>query len=481
MLANAADTAFPLNVYRDSDPNYIIGAPEGVSIAQLTISGPDAMAGDHTITVSPYNTMSAPYAFSQPLALRPDPTHRYVIATADETGVLDSNDANVVPQNEFRIWLLGVVTHGYVGDGLGPLNAETQSTGLPDEYPGGDQTFVDTFAKILKTHDSYDDAFGFHWEEYADLPYPDEATTQGGVMYGQILDAANKMNVGPNDVIDVNAIGWSRGTIVVNSALNAMNIAQSALPKALAGGFICETLVDPHPANNSISSQSTYYDSNGSLESFAESQAADIAINGYRKFQKAAHDLQGVGFIIPPNVDAVSDMYQHNSAATMSGLSEPLLNLWGLAPSQITPNSTIGPNGIIGKQISTPGIGHAEIMLDVEGDIIKNNQTLQALALYPFGYSILNSTSSLSTPPTAATGITTPVPAAVKSASANTAIPRTITASQLVFTGQAPATVPGNSAFSVTVSAEDGSGNVDTSYTGPVTLALGQNLLDGST
>ena len=49
------------------------------------------------------------------------------------------------------------------------------------------------------------------------------------------------------------------------------------------------------------------------------------------------------------------------------------------------------------------------------------------------------------------------------------------TATQLVVTTQAPASVPAGGGFSVVVSAEDGSGNVATSFTGNVTLALVAN------
>ena len=39
-------------------------------------------------------------------------------------------------------------------------------------------------------------------------------------------------------------------------------------------------------------------------------------------------------------------------------------------------------------------------------------------------------------------------------------------------TTQPPASVTANAPFGLTVSAEDGSGKIDTTYTGPVTLAL---------
>ena len=50
--------------------------------------------------------------------------------------------------------------------------------------------------------------------------------------------------------------------------------------------------------------------------------------------------------------------------------------------------------------------------------------------------------------------------------------PATVTATKLVDTTQPPASVTANAPFGLTVTAEDGSGNIATTYTGPVTLAL---------
>jgi streptogramin lyase len=56
----------------------------------------------------------------------------------------------------------------------------------------------------------------------------------------------------------------------------------------------------------------------------------------------------------------------------------------------------------------------------------------------------------------------------------------TLGATKLLVTGQPPGSVLAGTLFGVTVSAEDGQGNVDTSYNGPITLTLG-NHPSGST
>ena len=58
-----------------------------------------------------------------------------------------------------------------------------------------------------------------------------------------------------------------------------------------------------------------------------------------------------------------------------------------------------------------------------------------------------------------------------------------VTATKLVVTAEPPGTVNDFAPFSMDVSAEDASGNVDTSYNGPVTLAIatGTGTLGGTT
>ena len=51
-------------------------------------------------------------------------------------------------------------------------------------------------------------------------------------------------------------------------------------------------------------------------------------------------------------------------------------------------------------------------------------------------------------------------------------VPATVTATKLVVTTPPPASVTANASFGLTVTAEDSSGNIDTTYTGPVTLGL---------
>jgi hypothetical protein len=444
VASNAADTAFPVTVYRSSNSTYTAGDTAAVPVATFSVAGADATEGTHSITVSPYGTAGALYAFNQAQALRPDPTHNYLVATADADGTIDPDDATTIPQGEFRFWLVGAVTHGYVGTIPAVLNSE-----VPTDFSGDTQTFVDEYADSL-LHEGYNAVVPFHWEYYADRAIPNQPVQQGLLMEKQVVNAAFSLGAGTNDVIDVNLIGWSRGTIVVNSALTALNTDADA-PAGVQRGFICETLVDPHPANNNISGYSIYTGNNP-----ITAAARITAAHGYLAFQTAVHDLQGVGFVIPPNVDAVSDMYQWNPASVLSG-SEALLNLWGLSPGQITPN---GVTAIIDHQVTTPGIGHSEIMLDTERRIITSNQTLQMLNLYPFG----------SSAPAMAAAVSATLAAAPADATA---------AGDHLSVSTPAAGLQTDGAFGLAVSVNNAAGVVDTTYNGTVTLAL--DTLTGGT
>ncbi len=438
VAANPTDAPFPIYVYRSSNATYSVNDTAAVPVAILNITAGDAVEGTHSITVSAFGTAGVSYLFSQAQAFRPDPTHKYLIVTADQSGTLAADDATTIPQSGFRFWLIGSVTHGYVGSIPAVLNSE-----IPTDFAGDYQSFVDSFAKGLIA-DGYDAAVRFHWEYEADKAVPMQPVQQGVKLEQEILDRERTLGVGLNDVVDLNLIGWSRGTIVVNSALTTLN-ADPNTPADIKRGFICETLVDPHPANNGISQASEaslhFYSDNITI---AKNTAV---LHGYHAFQTAVHDLEGVGFIIPPNVDAVSDMYQHNPIAKCYG-SEAILNLWGITPSQITPN---GRTSVIEHLVTTEGIGHSEIMVDTERHIIQGNQTLQQLNLFPFGSAA-------------------PSPSAVLPA-LNVKNAAGINTDHLVIDPLQTGLLS-NQSFWVTVSAINAAGKLDANFTGNVTLSL---------
>ena len=169
VISNPSDATFPLDVYRSATdtPN-----PDEVKIAEVSLSGTNAAVGEHTITIDPLGGTSK-YQFLQAQALRPDPLHEYVLATADAGGALGAVDQTFIPHASFRIWLVGAVTHGFVG-----ASDDTGASFIAGYYPPGTpnpaavQSFLDNFKDDLVQDDGYDLGVAFHWENYADFKAP---------------------------------------------------------------------------------------------------------------------------------------------------------------------------------------------------------------------------------------------------------------------------------------------------------------------
>ncbi len=323
---NANGSDFSIEVYRSTVSAFESTNPNQISVAKLEVSGDDAKTGEHTIEIG----ASPQYQFSQNLALRPDPAnqslndpgHENVIVTADDNGALDSNDKTDPSQKSFHIYLEAAVAHG--------------------QYLSSSTDYVNAFASDLMAN-GYDYAFGFHWELLSFDPWSGAAAA-GGRLAGEASNAAaTHFQLNPNDVVDLNLIGHSRGAVVINQAMLALK--QGGYLPQLEHGFMMETLVDPHPANNSISGFSAHTANNAALSTLLLLPPSDgpglaelatiaktqAAVNTYKLGQAALGDP---GIVIPSNVQAAADYYQNTSASTFATSNkESTLNLWGLTPS----------------------------------------------------------------------------------------------------------------------------------------------------
>ena len=130
----------------------------------------------------------------------------------------------------------------------------------------------------------------------------------------------------PGDVVDINFIGHSRGTVVVSQVLQDLSGARAIRPR---GGYMQMTLLDPHPANN-LYGQFNWVFLNADANSFAE-----LVI----LFQALTRDPQ---VVVPPNVAQVQVFDEQTLAGQLfSEPSEFFLNFWGDPPrkSATTPLS----------------------------------------------------------------------------------------------------------------------------------------------
>ena len=139
---------------------------------------------------------------------------------------------------------------------------------------------------------------------------PGAAIKQSPRLARIILGTANRFPA--NSVVDLELIGHSEGTVVNTYALATL---QDELTPALKAGFIEDTLLDPHAANNDIVS--------GKQMSFAGSLAglAQVVVSNY---QREAKDPPPY---FPSIVDEANVFFEH-SQATPGGI----YNLWGQVP-----------------------------------------------------------------------------------------------------------------------------------------------------
>jgi dUTPase len=417
---NPDDDSFPLDIYRAMSPDSDYDAE--ISIAHAQLLPADATEGDHTITISPSGTQ---YTFSQAQALRPDLSYKYVVAEADNDGTLDPQDATDTPSDSFRIWVVGAVTHGYT---FGILNQLFPAV----VHSVSAQTWVDTDAQNLVDDDDYDEGIAFHWEQGSIAKQTgvtvaagdDMADAIAGIPFsdGNSFETYGSISPTDNDVVDVSLVGHSRGGVVISYAADALD---SVGDSHIDAGIITETMLDPHPANNSFG-QMYHASFAGRYLPVPYIFGIGTAVQRYKNFQNYAQDPSA---FVPADVDAAVGFYQRTASGT--------LNLWGENPSDIEAASpdagaALNPIQVYGKSHST--------IIDVFANAIDQDTTLSILGFQPFGDS---DPLTITTPP--------------------------------------PTTVTAGTPFSVTVTAENADGTVNTSFNEPITLSSDDgNTLGGT-
>jgi hypothetical protein len=464
---NRKDHEITIRVYRSQDKDYDRDNPIQVKIADVQLTAADSANGHHEIKI----TTDGPYQFlnndKQPL--RPDPTHEYVIVTLDDDGTLNPHDVYNTPQKELRIWLVAAVTHGFTA---GPLNlvslflSNGKSAGpSPPPY----QDWVDKMAMGLMK-DKYDYVYPFHWEDTSNTNYlkPGYMYTEeeGYKLATQLiakvpghLDGFNDQS----DVVDIQFIGHSRGSVVISQALMDINDSNTEAPQNdlhiqgddsyrwLTAGFDMMTMLDPHPANNAFGDM----DSGTVMLSLpplinVTIDIGAVAAQTTRAFQASAEDSN---VVVPSNVSVAQDYWQHTSANDLSG-TERLLNLWGETHDQIENESDVQ---IQDNEETGSGVGHTEIWKQVYLGIVQKT----GIPVYPYP------------DPTTGQPLLYPVtlfkmgllPFGADSNFGAGVDP-------LVVTAQPPATVTAGIPFSLAVAADNPDGSVNKSFQGPISLTL---------
>jgi hypothetical protein len=272
------------NVYRSSNSRLDSGdslvgswsAQEG-ALSRDDNGQPLTAAGVHQLTI--------------PLAagLPPDPQKPFVVVVANPEFPLSATSPSSTAS--FRKYVIGIVTHG-------ALINPSWKHGPPWEL----QT-----ATLLRRQ-GYDAVIPFNWSSQSSNP--GHAAAEGPRLAHQVLQTASHFPAG--SPVDVQFISHSEGAVVNTQAI--VSLERSITPE-LSAGYLVDTLLDPHAANNNVPGQANA--APGLLGAVAE-----MLVSSY---QSRANDP---AVFVPPGVNEAQVFYQHNPASRHHGI----YNLWGQVP-----------------------------------------------------------------------------------------------------------------------------------------------------
>jgi hypothetical protein len=286
------DAANPLQfgVYRSSNGQF---NSSDALISTVTLAAPGSVSSPGAITLDQNGQSATAIGTHQlilPLAqgLPPYPEKPYVLVVADPGS--PSATVNFEQIASFRVYTIGIVTHGGIQD---------------PSWKHGPPWQLET--AYMMRHQGYDSVIAYNWALQSSTP--GAAIKQSPRLARMILDVAS--NFPPNAVVDLQFIGHSEGTVVNTYAIVALS---SQMTPQLKAGFIQDILLDPHAANNDVPGQQMSF--GGALGGLARTVVTN--------YQAQAKDPPA---FIPAVVDQALVLFQHTQS-TAGGI----YNLWGQVP-----------------------------------------------------------------------------------------------------------------------------------------------------
>jgi hypothetical protein len=349
---NLAGKNLSFDIYRSPLYNSLKGAQ---LIGTATIPGSDKSdlsAGNHTGVKL---ALTAPNG--KPVtALTPNTALPFIVVVANDDGSSAS----------FQTHVLGVIAHGLEADPSLLLTGQTPPWEL-------------LMAADLQIFDGYEAVIPFNWVGLSVIPSPLAMRLASTLLYFQVVAEAKLLaQQHPGDVVDINFIGDSRGTVVVSEVLQDL---VGTTDPALQGGYMQMTLLDPHPAN-----LSTPFSAVLSLP-----QASELAAWGML-FEFLTQDPP---VVVPPNVDQVQDFDEQTPAGQLGFLKGALDNLSALQLLEFEFSLGGVPAASIADYSSCPIqqmnltdvfaanlglIGHAEVPFWYLMNVVVSNQTFNYFA-----------------------------------------------------------------------------------------------------
>jgi Bacterial Ig-like domain len=289
-ISQAPDPSASLQfgIYRSSDANFdssdsVVGtftpvSPGGSTSATLDQSGQVATTvGTHQLTIP------------LPQGLPPFPEKPYVLVVADPD--LPSATTNPVQTASFRTYTIGIVTHGGIQD-------TSWKHGPPWELQ---------MAYEMK-QEGYDAVIPYNW--VAQSNHPGSAIKQSPKLAQMILNAASAFPA--SAPVNLDFIGHSEGTVINTYAMVSL---KNRMTPGLEAGYITDTLLDPHAANNNLPGQQM---------SIASGVLAPLAKAIITNYQANAGDPP---VFVPAMVDQAQVFFEHTASK-----GSDLYNLWGQVP-----------------------------------------------------------------------------------------------------------------------------------------------------
>jgi hypothetical protein len=279
---NAALThPYRVGIFRSIDNKFSAHDPR---LGSMLLKTSDLTVGMHDTVV----TLAAPRGI--------DPIFKYVLAV----GVPAGHSTGSVPASHvasFRAWTVAAVTHGYTTGGAIPSWVTDMTTALSAQ--------------------GFDATIPFNWASLSDLPVSGIVPQVAQGLAAQVETTIAGLGLGPNDVVDIQLIGHSRGTGVVAEAAGLLPTTVGPLK----GGNLKLTLLDPHPARNDAIAYYSY--DNGPI--------GQLGLFSFLAFQNAAADPK---VVIPSDVTQAEVFYEHALVqhAVPINPDELFLMSWGNTP-----------------------------------------------------------------------------------------------------------------------------------------------------
>ncbi len=312
---DGAATPLTFSVYRSATPQLNSSSlPVGTeTISPTSQAAPIADDAGSPATAAGHHTLTIPLAGGLP----PNPLHPFVVVVANP----GSPETVADPASHtaaFRKHTVAVIVHG----GLQPRYY--RNVGPPWERK---------LAMILR-RDGYDTVLPFNW--VGPSYYPGQAAKEGPRVADLLVRTSNLYPA--NEPVDLHLIGHSEGAVVTSVALKRLMVTATPQIKA---GYIVDTMLDPHAANNNAPGGRQF------SERVGYSYKGWLAKQAIRSYQYKAQDPV---VSVPANVDAAQVYYQRTPNSLSRGTNHGLYNLWGQVP-------------VIGKatyfNLTGPGITHS--------------------------------------------------------------------------------------------------------------------------